>query len=104
MMKTTLKWLLYTIVVFFALCALSYHNDTDNDGSLNFGFPLVIYHKAVYVFLVATNTIGQSEEYHPLHLFIDAVFAVAVSLVFITVGSWLKKRKYNNRDGITRMF
>ncbi|WP_418359600.1 hypothetical protein [Sphingobacterium detergens] len=104
MMKTALKWLLYTTVVFLALCALSYQNDTDNDGSLSFGFPLVIYHKAVYVFLVATNTIGQSEEFHPLHLFIDIVFAVAVLLVFTTVGRWLKKRKHNNRNGITPMF
>lgn len=104
MMKTTLKWLLYATVIFFALCALSYHNDTDNDGSLSFGFPLVIYHKAVYVFLVTTNSIGQSTEFHPWHLFIDVVFAFAVSLIFIIVGRWLKKRKHNNRSGITPMF
>ncbi|MGE8292411.1 MAG: hypothetical protein ACN6ON_12055 [Sphingobacterium sp.] len=75
------------------LCALSYHDDTNADGSLSFGFPFEIYHKVIRVMFIDTQEIGESSSLYLGNLIANIIFAFVISLLLFPIKEWLKKRK-----------
>lgn len=83
---------LYITTAFIVLCALSYHNDTDVDGNLSFGFPFEIYNKAVRVISIDTHEIGESSSFNVSNLIADIIFATIITVLLFYFRNWLKRK------------
>ncbi|MGJ1432464.1 hypothetical protein ACR79M_13110 [Sphingobacterium spiritivorum] len=92
-LNNIIKYSISTLLVFVGICLLSYHDDTHNDGSLSFGFPLTIYEKLVYVMSLSTGTIGESTQFSAYALIGDIIFAGIVTLIIFLCYRFLRQRK-----------
>lgn len=93
-MRKVVKWLVITIIVFLILCGISYHNSLNNDGSLYFGFPKEIYHKAALVMFADTGEISGTENFYAGHLVIDICFAAIIAMILVGgYKMWLRRRR-----------
>lgn len=82
-----------TLLVFVGICLLSYHDDTHNDGSLSFGFPLMIYQKSVYIMSLSTGMIGESTQFSAYALIWDITVAGIITLLIFLSYRFIKQRK-----------